>query len=128
MKVTRIVVPMFFAFAATALAQNADKPKHDPTQVSPKLRDALKTPESAGGRARAFMLPKITVKGMVQAAGKPAAAVIEVEGTGILLVRSGSEVRLSDAERTPGLLVVREVSKNGVRVEVAGLEGEVVVR
>lgn len=120
-----------FVLAATAVAGQDPMPPvappprpvvQDPTRPSGKLKDALAVPPGGPGGARAVArIPAMILKARVIATGRPAAAVIEIDGQPRTVV-AGTTVAAGDGV----LLKIVEVSGAAVRIEVLPLK-EVIV-
>ena len=100
----------------------------DPTQASSRLRQALRGPERSERVAPppTIKIPEITLKGLLQAEGKPASAVLEVKGKGHVTVVAGSRILLTGNDN--GALLVKKVGVDGVEIEVPGVKELLVVK
>lgn len=95
----------------------AEPPPRDPTQPSPKLKDALDLQRTLPGQPAESRLSAIRLKGRIIAKDKPPVALIELEGKpSPVLVTAGSTISLGSVQ-----LRVVEVSAAEVRIEVQPL-------
>ena len=105
------------------------KPQHDPTAASDKLKQAMRGPEKAAPAPKPqAALPAMALKGIVQAKGKAAAAMIDVKGPGIVSVKEGSQftVQLSDGQSV--VMTVKQISSDAVELEAADRKNPILVR
>ena len=130
----RLVQPQGTSPAAQPVVPNAAAPNGaapaddrrlrvaDPTLPGPEMRELLNQnrtqAQSPAVRPRGSALPEIKLKARVIAAGKPAAAVLEIGGTS-LTVREGTDITLGDPNdaATALQLKVAELSSTAVRLE-----------
>jgi len=143
-KTALISLVLLLANCASLLAEEGDKPPEkkpdtpaksddstpksaDPTQASSRLRQVLRGPErSERTPPPAIKIPEITLKGLLQAEGKPASAVLEIKGKGHVSVVAGSRILLNGSDN--GALLVKKVGVEGVEIEVPGVKEMLVVK
>jgi hypothetical protein len=88
--------------------------------------------EAIGGEGRfvaggAGMLPKISLRGYAEPRGKPAVALVEIEGQGVYVVHAGETIGVTLAGKNTALKV-QAVEAASVRVEAGSLGQVLVVR
>ncbi len=104
------------------------RPLRDPTAASERLKQALRGPEKAAPAPKPpATLPQMTLKGIVQAKGKSASAMIELKGA-LISVSEGSQftVQLSDGQSV--ILTVQKINSDAVELEAADRKNPILVR
>jgi len=104
------------------------RPLRDPTAASDKLKQALRGPEKAAPVQKPLgTLPPMALKGLVQAKGKSASAMIELKGA-LISVSEGTQftVQLSDGQAVT--LTVIKISSEAVELEAADRKSPILVR
>jgi hypothetical protein len=124
---------------ARASAASTDEPAGesvmlDPTRMSPKLRAVILppptqqfTPQAAPEQVVA-VIPEITVKALVQAAGKPVAALLEINGREQKLVLEGASFSIRGSERQYLTVIARKISGDDVELAIEQLKQTIHVK
>jgi hypothetical protein len=106
-----------------------EKPRQeakDPTEMSAKMRQALKKTENRAEVVAAepapAKLPDITLKGLVKSK-EGSAAMIELQGAGLRVVREGSELNADNMQ-----LIVRKITADTVEIEIPERKKTIVLR
>lgn len=104
----------------------------DPTQLSPQLRAALQPPAPVqhvapnapptAVAAPVPVLPDIVLRALVQTEGKPAAALLEINGKTQQIVSEGTVFSVRGNEHNLLTLTVRKVSADDVEIEAVQLK------
>ena len=110
----------------------ADSKPSDPTQPSPKLRQILRGPERSAEvvqrPAEPLKPPEIALKGLIRAAGKPAAAMIELKGRHAQVVREGAQISGITSDGGNVEMIIKKISLDGVEIEIPKLKQTLIVR
>lgn len=137
-----VAAGLLLAFGGTALAQEtaaapapATRPAgaerdRDPFGTSPlmekKAEQSGAGPEFTPGRD-GDPLPRITLRGFLQVAGRPPAALVEVEGAGTYLVRQGDAISVAVGGKA-SVIKIEKVDDRSVVAAVGSLGQLIVVR
>ena len=111
-----------------AAREKKSEPAADPTQLSPRMRQALSAEKRAEviKEPEAPRLPEISLKGLVRA-GDSATAIIDVKGAGSHLVRAGSELSVTSTEGTL-TMKVSKITADAVHIDVPAVKLTIIVR
>jgi len=119
------------ADTSTTAKETLSKPA-DPTQPSPRLKQVLRGPEKAAEVVQRPVEPakppEITLKGLIRAAGKPAAAMIELKDRQAQIVREGAQISGIASDGSVVEILIKKISSNGVEVEIPKLKQTLIVR
>jgi len=114
---------------APRAAPAGDERERDPFETSPLMAEkagAEGGPRFVPGR-EGDPLPRISLRGFLQVAGKAPAALVEIEGIGVFLVRAGDTISVPVAGRS-SVLRVERIDDLSVHVAVGSLGQLLVVR
>lgn len=120
---------VLFVFLLVPFALGED-PASDPTEADEAMKRALEEARrreqpGAPGRETPVVVPAVAVRGVMEAEGRPAAALLEVDRSPALLVHAGDRVVLGGAWAE---MLVKEIGPAGVRVEFMPGSREVLLR
>ena len=111
-------------------AQGQDLRK-DPTTLSAGLKRALRVeppeakPVVVVEKATTPKIPDVAVKAFVQTAGKPATAILEIDGKRQYTVREGMHFGIKGSDDRTLMIVVTRVSAEGVEIEFPELKQKI---
>lgn len=126
----RTWIPIVLFVLLLVPAALGEDPASDPTEADEAMKRALdearrREQPGAPGRETPAAVPAVAVRGVVEAEGRPAAALLEVDKGSALLVHAGDRVALRGGWSE---LVVKEIGPAGVRVEFMPGSREVLLR
>jgi len=115
------------AESATAAEPSADR--RDPFGTTDPMEDAARRQQAMTGAASRAGLPEMMLRGYVRAAddAKPALALLDIEGTGVVLIRAGDELTVRRDNGTLTLKII-EIGRMAARIEIEPLKEKVIVR
>ena len=111
--------------AADTTLQDSQK---DPTTLSANLKKALKgdpKPVQVEKAPAPPKVPDVVLKAIVQAEGKAATAIIEIDGKRSYTIKEGMRFTIKSSDDHNVMLVVNHVSSDGVEIEFPDLKQKI---